>query len=648
MLDELLGRPSAKSKRLQCLAVAIGWWLIITRGNAHGPPGVRSLSRALTAKITAWQIYIFTLTGYYLLKNFDKLVGLAPPIPFENHYTPGFYRATWVMQALDAGFWTAQPIKNKTGRDLLSILLTFYYLVFSDAANEKVRRFRLKTTVESCRVSWEKGRNPYAAALGKLMHPKVGVYKDVFVKRPPHSEYEEPVEALLLFDGTPEQLKSQKKVIFHLHGGGFTTMEPKLHEDYLLAWATQLKVPIMSINYRKSPEYPYPYALDEVFDSYYVLMKSKGQILGLSGECVPEVVVTGDSAGGNLAAALELKLIDSPRRIKRPAGMVLTYPALDMNFASALTEDQMKLIRKETRETATPFLYKNKKDVYQSYAGDIKKSLKAHKSFVGRDQLAHLSTPPSLVDPKKSGGLSNVGGASSSDELSSPAEGPGNKLSLTSKVLYSGDRVLPAEVLYTALMLYAGDTDAVDLARDYLMSPLLAPEEKLAQFPKTYIICGEVDPLVDDTILFGARLRQAFRNAGRAHAEELVEVSVIKGYSHGFLNMVPFFPEAKAPIAKLGFWMEEIFDNVLPEERNVDINEDEYDTDTEDEEDDDVSAVGESYANIDADGADAGKAKPKKKSRKHKEWDKSNIVQTQGLFENRHDKTKNSIIGDKP
>lgn len=613
MIDEIFGRPSAKFKRVQCFAVAIAWWLIITRGNKHGPPGVRSLSQALTAKITAWQIYVLTLTGYYLLKNFDKLIGLTPPIPFENHYTPGFYRATWVMQALDAGFWTAYPIKNKYARDLLSIVLTFYYLVFSDSANEKVRRFRLKTTVESCRVSWEKGRNPYAGALAKLLLPKINVYKDIFVKRPAHSEYEEPVECLLLFDGTAEQLKTQKKVIFHLHGGGFTTMEPKLHEDYLLAWATQLKVPIVSVNYRKSPEFPYPYALDEVFDSYYVLMKSKGQIIGLSGDVVPEVVVTGDSAGGNLAAALELKLIESSKKIKRPAGLVLTYPALDMNFASALSEDQMKLIRKVTKETATPFLYKNKKDVYQSYAGDHHRSIKANKSFVSLAQQQKIQPP------------------------ASPSDEPGNRLSLTSKVLYSGDRVLPAEVLYTALMLYAGDTD-VDISKDYLMSPLLAPDHLLAQFPKTYIICGEVDPLVDDTVLFGAKLREAFREAGRKNPEELVEVSIIKGYSHGFLNMVPFFPEAKAPIHKLGFWMEEIFDNVLPEERNVDLNEDDYSTDEE-------GLAGESYANIDEDGSDT-KAPRKKKTSAQKAWDKSNIVHPGGLVEGRQDKTKNSVIGE--
>lgn len=101
--------------------------------------------------------------------------------------------------------------------------------------------------------------------------------------------------------------------------------------------------------------------------------------------------------------------------------------------------------------------------------------------------------------------------------------------------------------------------------------------------------------------------------------------------------MVPFFPEAKAPIHKLGFWMEEIFDNVLPEERNIDLNEDDYSTDEE--------LVGESYANIDEEGGDV-KAPRKKKTSAQKAWDKTNIVHPGGLVEGRQDKTKNSVIGE--
>lgn len=38
-----------------------------------------------------------------------------------------------------------------------------------------------------------------------------------------------------------------------------------------------------------------------------------------------------------------------------------------------------------------------------------------------------------------------------------------------------------------------------DLENDYYLSPINAPDSILAQFPKTYLICGEKDPLVDDT-----------------------------------------------------------------------------------------------------------------------------------------------------
>lgn len=50
-----------------------------------------------------------------------------------------------------------------------------------------------------------------------------------------------------------------------------------------------------------------------------------------------------------------------------------------------------------------------------------------------------------------------------------------------------------------ALMYLASSPIKPDLAKDFYLSPLLAPDHLLAQFPKTYLLCGEKDPLSDDT-----------------------------------------------------------------------------------------------------------------------------------------------------
>lgn len=76
-------------------------------------------------------------------------------------------------------------------------------------------------------------------------------------------------------------------------------------------------------------------------------------------------------------------------------------------------------------------------------------------------------------------------------------------------------------------ILYIGPRHNPDFATDYYISPILTPEKLLAQFPRTYLICGEKDPFVDDTVILAGRLRQAKRNrreeARREKAKRLAQ-----------------------------------------------------------------------------------------------------------------------------
>jgi len=56
-----------------------------------------------------------------------------------------YYRATWIVTALDAGFATAMDIKPKFIRDIFSILFSGYYLLFASEADEKVSNPRRET-----------------------------------------------------------------------------------------------------------------------------------------------------------------------------------------------------------------------------------------------------------------------------------------------------------------------------------------------------------------------------------------------------------------------------------------------------------------------------------------------------------------------
>jgi acetyl esterase/lipase len=115
-----------------------------------------------------------------------------------------------------------------------------------------------------------------------------------------------------------------------------------------------------------------------------------------------------------------------------------------------------------------------------------------------------------------------------------------------------------------AIMYLAESPLTPDLDSDYYLSPILAPNAILAKFPKTFIICGERDPLVDDTVIFANRIRQAKARYFES-AEGHVRVKILAGLSHGFLLMYGLLPEARQAVRLTGDWMVENFTELKTE-----------------------------------------------------------------------------------
>jgi len=112
----------------------------------------------------------------------------------------------------------------------------------------------------------------------------------------------------------PLRQKSECKVMF-VHGGGWYLGSLDSHDSFCAALAHDCRVEVIAVDYRLAPEYPYPAALDDVAEVYGRLVEDGSAPL-----------LIGDSAGGNLVAALTLRC----RRLQLPAarGQVLIYPAL--------------------------------------------------------------------------------------------------------------------------------------------------------------------------------------------------------------------------------------------------------------------------------------------------------------------------------
>ena len=125
----------------------------------------------------------------------------------------------------------------------------------------------------------------------------------------------------------PINNERKKSIMFHVHGGGFIAMSPNSHENYTLKWANDLKIPIFSIDYRLSPGVAFPKALDDVYQSYIWIIKYSKIIFNIE---FNEIIMTGDSAGGNLILSLTYLLI--MRKVKLPKIIFMFYPALKIDI----------------------------------------------------------------------------------------------------------------------------------------------------------------------------------------------------------------------------------------------------------------------------------------------------------------------------
>jgi monoterpene epsilon-lactone hydrolase len=110
------------------------------------------------------------------------------------------------------------------------------------------------------------------------------------------------------------------KVLLHLHGGGFYAGSIKSYRHVVSRFAVAAQVTAYHLDYRLTPEHPFPAARDDVMAAYKQLLAD--------GIAPADLVVGGDSAGGNLAVSLLLKAREEG--LPQPAGLYLLSPWLDL------------------------------------------------------------------------------------------------------------------------------------------------------------------------------------------------------------------------------------------------------------------------------------------------------------------------------
>jgi epsilon-lactone hydrolase len=123
-----------------------------------------------------------------------------------------------------------------------------------------------------------------------------------------------------VFDITPLAVApDQRGIVLDIHGGALILCGGELCRMMGMGSAARLRRRIWSVDYRMPPDHPYPAALDDCIAAYRALLRERSP---------QEIVVSGASAGGNLAAALMLRARDEG--LPLPAGLILGTPEIDL------------------------------------------------------------------------------------------------------------------------------------------------------------------------------------------------------------------------------------------------------------------------------------------------------------------------------
>ena len=118
---------------------------------------------------------------------------------------------------------------------------------------------------------------------------------------------------------------SSAPAIVYFHGGGWVLNFLDIYDASLARLANQSGATIISVNYQKAPEHPFPIPFDDCFATLQWVIAHAEEL-----QIDPaRIGVAGDSAGANLASGVAIKARDNKIPL---AFQLLIYPCNDRNF----------------------------------------------------------------------------------------------------------------------------------------------------------------------------------------------------------------------------------------------------------------------------------------------------------------------------
>lgn len=282
-----------------------------------------------------------------------------------------------------------------------------------------------------------------------------------------------------VFEGSPKPDEQLRRSVVYIHGGGWALASAKIsyYDQLCTAMAEELNAVIVSIEYRLVPQVYFPEQIYDVVRATRYFLRP--EVLDKYKVDPGRVAVSGDSAGGNLAAALgqQFTYIDSLKnKLKLQALIYPVLQALDFNTPSYQQNMNTPILPRHVMVKYWVDYFKGNYDFVQAMIVNNHTSLDVEKATALRARLNWTSLlPPSIRKNYK------------------PVVQP------------TGD---------------ARITQEIPQLLDAASSPLLADQEVLQHLPKTYILTCEYDVLRDDGIMYAKRLESAGVNVTLDHFED--------------------------------------------------------------------------------------------------------------------------------
>ncbi len=118
-------------------------------------------------------------------------------------------------------------------------------------------------------------------------------------------------------------------IVVYFHGGGFVLADNDVYDSTPRSLANKVKAIIISVEYRKAPEFKFPAAHEDAYAAYKWVVNNADSLKGDP----RKIAVAGESEGGNLALNVAIRARDEKFQV--PTHELLVYPMAGINMETA-------------------------------------------------------------------------------------------------------------------------------------------------------------------------------------------------------------------------------------------------------------------------------------------------------------------------